>query len=50
MLGEVSVWEWGADIKTQFRGGWGMGCSKPTLSPRVLIYGEGRGNLPHGVM
>lgn len=23
-----------------------MGCSKPTLSPRVLIYGEGRGNLP----
>lgn len=23
-----------------------MGCSKPTLAPRVLIYGEGRGNLP----
>lgn len=26
-------------------GAWGMGCSKPTFSPRVLIYGEGRGNL-----
>lgn len=26
-------------------GAWGMGYSKPTLSPRVLIYREGRGNL-----